>query len=397
MNRRNFIRLLGGGAVLAAAGGGAYVYADQTLFRVPASAVAAWRTAGEGGQGQAGDVRRFALSYAILAPNPHNRQPWMADLSVDGVIVVSLDPQRLLPQTDPFGRQIVIGFGAFLELLVMAAAQRGYRAEIALFPDGEPGTHLDGRPMARVTLLADPAAVHDPLFAQILQRRTDRRTYDPARPATAAEIAQIGTAVDTDAVAFGVVTQPAQLAVVREITKRAWFNELSTPATMMESQRLLRIGGPEIDQHRDGISLTDPMIVALAQTGLFDRSVPLSPTSPNFTAQIDEFSALAASTPGYLWLVTEGNSRAQQVAVGRAYVRANLAATRLGLAMHPNSQALQEFAQVATEFGQIHQALGAPAPGHTVQMLARLGRLPVGSEPVPPSPRRGLAAQIVGV
>ncbi len=55
------------------------------------------------------------------------------------------DPQRLLPEPAPFGRLILMGAGTFLELLAMAAAKRGHRAEVSLFPDGEPGGPT-GRP-----------------------------------------------------------------------------------------------------------------------------------------------------------------------------------------------------------------------------------------------------------
>ena len=43
------------------------------------------------------------------------------------------DLDRRLPVTDPQDRQITIGLGAFLELMRMAAAQDGLRADIALF------------------------------------------------------------------------------------------------------------------------------------------------------------------------------------------------------------------------------------------------------------------------
>lgn len=86
--------------------------------RVPRDAIEPWN-----GPGPEKDVRRWVLSYALLAPNPHNLQPWMADLHGEGEIVLTLDPARTLPNTDPFGRQIMMGAGAFLELLTLAAAE----------------------------------------------------------------------------------------------------------------------------------------------------------------------------------------------------------------------------------------------------------------------------------
>lgn len=243
MNRRNVIRLLGGGCVVAAGGAGAYVWADRALFRVPRSATAAWLTAGT-----FPDVRHNVLSYAILAPNPHNLQPWMADLSVPGEISIALDPKRLLPATDPFGRQILMGLGAFLELLSLAALQRGHQAATDLFPDGEPGEHLDGRRVARITLTQNAAVRPDPFFAHVLSRRTDRRPYDPALPVTAREVAVLEAAVAPLKLAFGVESKPNRLEVIHDIVRRAWRAEITTPATMMESVRVLRVGAREIDQ-----------------------------------------------------------------------------------------------------------------------------------------------------
>jgi hypothetical protein len=393
MERRNFIRLVGGGVVLAA---GTSLIGGCAGVGVPASALEAWQ-----GPGPEADPRRWVLSYAILAPNPHNLQPWLADLRVPGEITLRLDTQRLLPATDPYGRQVLMGVGAFLELLTMAAAERGYRAELTLFPDGEPGTMLDAKPFARVRLVADAVASRDPLFAQVLFRRTDRRAYDAARPIATADAARMSAAVTGLPVTFGVAgladapaTGAAQVAAIRAIAQEAWRIELTTEAPMMESMRVLRIGSAEIDQYRDGISITSPMMVTLAKLGLFDRSKFPAPDSQGTVAQIKDFNTITASTAAYLWIVTEGNARAQQIVAGRAYVRMNLAGTAAGLAMHPNEQALQEYPEVARQYQAIHMLLGTPAPRYTVQMLARVGYLPANTPAAPPAPRRGVDAQI---
>lgn len=407
MERRNFIRLAGGGVVLAARAGlgaglatglgtGLGMLGGCSLAEVPASAVAAWQ-----GPAAGAELRHWVLSHALLAPNPHNQQPWLADLRTPGEIVLRLDMQRLLPATDPYGRQILMGAGAFLELLTMAAAQRGQRTELVLFPDGEPGAQLDDRPFARVRLVADAAVPRDPLFAQVLARRTDRRPYDPARPIAAADVQRLHAAASGLPLRFGVAgvengtaADRTRLDALRKLVREAWRIELTTEGTMMESMRLLRVGSAEIDQHRDGIAITSPMLLALVKTGLFDRRQFPAADSSATTGQIRDFDALTASTPAYLWLVSEGNRRRQQIDAGRAYVRINLAASAAGLALHPNQQALQEYAEVAAPYRAVHALLDAPQPGHTVQMLARLGNLPAGTAAPGPAPRRGLARQL---
>ena len=132
----------------------------------------------------------------------------------------------------------------------------------------------------------------------------------------------------------------------------------------------------------------------LAKTGLLDLNQFPATDSQATQGQIKGFDAITASTPSYLWIVTRGNRREQQIAAGRAYVRVNLAGTAMGLAMHPNEQSLQEFREVAGPYRDIHTLLEAPAPDYTVQMLARVGRLPAGSNPASPAPRRGLSAHV---
>jgi hypothetical protein len=75
---------------------------------------------------------------------------------------------------------------------------------------------------------------------------------------------------------------------------------------------------------------------------------------------------------GFLWLTTPGNTRADQIRAGRDYVRVNLAATGLGVAMQPFSQALQEFPEMA-EYRQTMLTTLAIDTADTLQMFVRLG------------------------
>ena len=192
----------------------------------------------------------------------------------------------------------------------------------------------------------------------------------------------------------GTAADRARCDEIRQLAREAWRIELSTEPAMMASLRLLRVGRAEIDQHRDGISITSPLALALVKTRLFDRRQFPAAESSATTGQLRDFAAITAPTPAYLWLVSQGNRRAQQIGAGRACLRTNLAASAAGLALHPNQQALQEYAQVAGPYRALPALLDAPAPGHTVQKLARLGSPPAGSAAPGPAPRRGLARQL---
>ena len=384
ISRRNFVRVLGSSSVILAAT--SLAACQQSM---PSAAIAPWQ-----GPGNEPDVRRWILGYAILAPHSHNLQSWVVDLRTPDEIVLRCDPGRLLPETDPFSRQIMMSHGTFLELLEMAARERGLRAEITLFPQGAFGPEkIDQRPVARVRLVPDASVARDPLFAQILERRTNRSAYDRARPIPAAAWQAMADAVGPNPLRLGFAGtgDPDALARHRAIAAEAWRIELVTPRTIMESYKVLRVGAAEIERHRDGLSLLDPMVVWLDRFGLFDRTRAPAPEDMAITGQIKDFGEKLESTPGFLWMVTEGNDRVTQVNAGRAYVRVQLAGTAHGLAMQPLSQALQEYPEQAGPYADIHKLVGAPAPAHTVQMWARVGFAP----PVDPAPRRGLDAHLV--
>jgi len=374
MTKRGFIRILGGGAVLAAGG----AWAVPRLDAMPEVAVAGWT----GPSNEERDVRRRALGWAMLAPNPHNMQPWLVDLSEPDVAVLHLDRTRLLPQTDPFARQITIGHGAFLELLSIAASAEGYRAEIAPYPAGVE----DGKPGARIRFTRDAALKADPLFAQIPKRRTTKIAFD-GRPPSAEHLQALGAACDMP-VAFAV--EPARVEALRKLAISGSELEMSIPRTHKESIDVVRVGSAEIARHRDGISLTGPMMWALRRLGVMTPESAMTPGTMAFNGGRDYALKGYASAAGFGWFSTEGNTRPTQIAAGRAYARLNLKATELGVAMQPHSQTLQEYPEMAALFADMRRQT-ATGEGRTLQMFFRLGY----AGRTGPSPRRPLDAIVM--
>lgn len=378
LTRRKMILLMGGGAVLAAGAGFGYA-----ATRSPRSAYLPWDRAGS-----YDDPRMRALSWALLAPNPHNRQPWLADLSEPDVITLYVDRDRLLPHTDPFNRQITIGLGCFLELLRMAAADDGFRAETALFPQGSAATGLDARPIARITLTADPAIARDPLFAQVPDRRSNKEPFDLTRPVAPAMLDPLAAAVRNGA-RFGGTVDETEVQHWRDLTREALRIEVETPHTFQESVDLFRIGHREVDANPDGIDFSGPLFETLRLTGQFSRESAADPSSFAFRSGLDAVFANTDTAMGHVWLVTADNSRETQLATGADWLRVNLAATAQGLGFQPLSQALQEFPEMAEPYARVHERL-APEGG-TVQMLARIGYGPA----VGTSPRWPLESRII--
>lgn len=373
MDRRRFV--IGAGATLAmVATGGIW-----RVMRIPQTAHLSWQISPK----PLADHRLDAFQYAILAPNPHNRQPWLIRLEGSDTAVLTCDLNRRLPQTDPFDRQITIGFGAFIELTRIAAAEHGVHVDVEAFPDGEPTGRLDQRPIARLRFVPDASVQRDPLFAQIVRRRTNRDPFDDAHAVTDVIAARI-------AGADGWMTDQTALAPVRALTVAAITTEFTTPRTYQETIDLMRIGHAEIDANPDGVDLSGAFIEALDATGQISRARLADPASGVFKIGLQRVRKAYGSVPAIIWISTAANRRADQLEAGRRYVRANLRATALGLNAHPMSQSLQEYPEVATAFARIRQLLGASGD-ERIQMLARIGYGPSGAA----SPRWPMESHII--
>lgn len=377
LSRRKTLALIGGGAIVAA---GAALGYDIT--RLPHDAMHPWDRAG-----QYAEPRMRALSYAILAPNPHNLQPWKVDLSVPDEAILYVETDRLLPQTDPYSRQIVIGLGCFLEVLRIAALADGLEVTVDLFPQGSDPVTLDARPVA-ICRFAPTTAAPDPLFAFVPMRRSLKEPYDTARPVPAADLDRVAAA--TRHFGMGYTTDPTLVQEMRDLSTEAIRIEFATERTLRESVELFRIGHREVNANPDGLEFMGPMFETLRVTGLFTRESSMDPDGIVARSADAAFVENMQTAMGHIWQVTPTNSRLDQIRAGMDWVRINLAATELGIGMQPLSQALQEYPEMSGLYDDIHRRL-AP-DGGTVQMWARVGYGP----DILATPRWPLEAKLVG-
>ncbi|MEM9280098.1 MAG: nitroreductase family protein, partial [Pseudomonadota bacterium] len=315
-----------------------------------------------------------------LAPNPHNRQPWLVDLVGKDEIVLYCELDRRLPETDPFDRQITIGLGCFLELANITAREIGMEAKIELFPDGEAFPRLDQGPVARI-LLKEQETAKDALFSEVFERRSNKEPFDTGKVVSKENADLILTAA-RQSVSAGHVLAEDRINRLREITWAAMDNEMRTYRTAKESIDLMRIGKAEIEANPDGIDLGGAFMEILAATGQLTREGMLAFDSTMFEQSQAAIRPPIDTAMGYVFVKTDGNSRADQIEAGRSYVRMNLKATELGIAMHPLSQALQEFEEVSKQHAEIKNELGVTA-SQTLQMFARIGY----ADKPDPSPR----------
>ncbi len=363
--------LVTGSASLVLLGGGLGAYIGT---RSIAKAQEPWKQAATG----FGDPRLDALAYAILAPNPHNRQPWQVRLQGDDSFTVYCDLEKRLQHTDPPNRQITIGFGTFLELFRQAAAEKGHSAEITPFPEGEPEPVLDRRPIASVKLTREPSVPRDPLFGTILNRRSTKEAFAP-RSVDKEVFAKLQTMAFSGrpelSASLATTSDAERVAKLRELNWKAWSVEYDVARTQKESVDLMRIGAAEVNANPDGIDMSGPMMEAMRLSGVVSREALATKGSTAYESGISMYKEILNNTSSFGWLISPDNSRTTQLQSGVAWVRINQAATALGLAMHPVSQILQEFPEMADLYDEYHDYLAVAAPAR-VQGFFRFGYAP---------------------
>lgn len=369
MNRRNFIKIAGlsiGTVALSSA----IISCEDTDSRENYG----W----SGPDSLQKDMRLKVLAYAILCPNPHNKQPWLIDLTGPSSFDLYVDPERLLPATDPYYRQIHIGQGTFLETLSIAAGGLGLESKISYFPQGMySNTELLNKPVASIELIKRPDIAVDPLFAHLLNRHSNKREYNDQGLSNK----QIEALKD-----FHWVGNRSRLTIknntgakqqLENILTQAMQIEVGDPGRDRETLEMFRFNEQEVEKFRDGFGVAQAGLsgfkkIIVERFLLSRESVQKDPSSFGEQA-VDMTRKITASTSTFGWLTTASNSRLDQVKVGRDYCRINLKITAMGLAMHPMSQVLQEYSDMLPLQVSYKQRFNIKN-SDTVQMLFRLGK-----------------------
>ncbi|MCU1693420.1 MAG: nitroreductase [Frankiales bacterium] len=149
------------------------------------------------------------------APSKHNTQPWRFVVRSDALEVWP-DPARLLPETDPHRRELVLSCGAAAQTALVLARADGLDVRVSALPDGTAG------PVARLSVLGTlQAQPHDTeLAAAVGRRHTDRGPLDAARLPAATPFLLQQAAADHGA-ELRLVSAPGEVASVARLLLEA--------------------------------------------------------------------------------------------------------------------------------------------------------------------------------
>lgn len=321
------------------------------------------------------DPRLQVIAHGILAPNAHNMQSWKISLSEENEFTLFVETERLLPETDPYSRQITISNGTFLELVRIAAENLGYQANITLFPSGEfdeEGTiqSLTTHPVATVSL--EPIEVKSsPFYDAIFKRVTNRTTYLD-KPLTSQQIQQLKSLNPDSTLILEIFQSGEDLTRLKELAVEGVRIESNHHGSMHETNQVLRMSERQKNEHRYGLTMDSQGLSNVTQ--FFVQSLgtlfPLDEEASGEFWRKNEFRRIE-HTPAYALIISSDNSRIAQVKTGMLYSRFQLAGTMMGLSMQPTSQVLQEYPEMAELYKQVHQTF--TDNGHIIQMMARLG------------------------
>ena len=390
MNRRKFISVLGLGTGAVALTTGLTRCGNLESSLSAANGDQDTSYGWNGPTSEMKDIRLQVLAYAVLSPNPHNIQPWIIKLTGEKEFELYVDPERLLPETDPYYRQIHIGQGTFLETAAIAATGLKHEAKITLFPQGMySNTELANKPVARVRLEANDKVETNPLFAHILNRHSNKREYNNA-PLTQAQVSELEQFhANNNQTPFTLVSSPAAKKQLEQVLTKAMKIEVKDKARDMETIKMFRFNDDEVMKYRDGFGTAQAGLSGFKRIlveNFFLSRESVEKDSTDFGQQaVTMTQKTAASTGTFAWMSSKFNTREDQVNVGREYCRINLKTIEMGLAQHPMSQVLQEYKDMLPLQGEFKRFFNIK-DSDTVQMLFRLGT----AEMTPHGPRRAI-------
>ena len=364
MQRRKFIGLTLGGAVVAT-GGIAYWLSDRkNLLRADLARGI------EGVETLQPDEREI-LFLASLAPSGHNTQPWLVEIVEPYHWIVGNDRRKWLPAVDPLQRETLLSLGAFLQNLEYAAHASGHECRWTLLA----ATNQDERVMdVRLVKAAAPDAVN---VESMKLRRTVRAGFlnDPLRKEDVANLVGAEKEFIHHLPAAG-----REAAFINEQTIEANRLQIYRDPAQQELADWIRFSSADARKYRDGLTTGSLEIEGMAGWAVRNFYVKASVLKKDFRERgLEQVRREVSASAGWLIITSRDGSVATLLDTGRRMQRLFLKVRARGIALHPMSQILEE--------PSTKQALPAAIRlGEHIQFILRAGYL--SSYPPPVSLRR---------
>lgn len=313
---------------------------------------------------------RELVRYATLAPSSHNTQCWKFHLE-DRSISILPDLSRRCPVVDPDDHHLFVSLGCATENLMQAALANGLHGTVVV--DDPAGKTL------RV-LLEPTRAVATRLFDAIPDRQSTRGEYD-GKPISPSELALLERAGTGNGVRIILLTGSAAMEKVLEYVVRGNTAQMNDRAFVEELKAWICFSASDAVRTGDGLyaaSSGNPSLPAWLGSLLF--GLYFTPDSEN-----DKYARQVRSSAGIAVFVSEAESPAQWIEVGRCYERFALQSAALGI----RNAMLNQPVEVSALRPQFANFLGVD--GRRPDLVVRFGR----GTKLPPSLRRPVEAVLI--
>jgi nitroreductase len=276
------------------------------------------------------DQVKFLLRYAILAPSSHNTQPWKFKVQ-NNTLSVYADLTRWLKVADSDQRELRISIGCSLENLCVAAQHFGLKGEVNYFPDNnnsELVSFITFNPSG-----SKESYNHVNLFSAITKRTTNHNPFEDRtlEPEHQNELFQT---CNDSSLTLELISDSERKMKIEDLIVQADAMQFSNPAWREELAYWLGKGV-------FGTSWIISKVAKLAVTYL-DLS----------KGTMKKDASLFMSAPVFAVISSQTNDAETHIRVGRLFERISLAATLLGLHVHPMSQVL-EFSELKAALSQM--------------------------------------------
>lgn len=266
------------------------------------------------------------------APSAHNTQPWKLAYSAE-VIRLSYDPARALAVSDTDRRDLLLSLGAFVEAMLIVAADHKVPLAFEARIDFE---------RCQVGCFRAASELYDGSFttADVLARHTSRLPYagDALDPAVVSEL----RSTLREKITLHVI-DPRDLGPLMTAANAALFG---SPETVSELRRWLRLTGRAQLFANDGLSAQCLNLNRLQALGVaLALSRPIHPLLCGLGLHrllARQAAEILRSTPSVLALSQRVGNALDVLRAGRELLRIWLQLARRGYSAHPLSEIIDD-------------------------------------------------------
>ncbi len=292
---------------------------------------------GEGIRQRVTDSWDHLLETAILAPSPHNVQPWAIRIEDCSTATLFMDLQRALPQEDVTGSFLISAMGLFLETLAIAAAHQHKKLSYVVsedLPEIPKRIRVADEllPIAKMRLDDESNVKSEFEIDLVIRRATARMAYE-ATPVPEESLRRLAEVAAARGAIFGSTADRAEIRAIADVNIATIFHDLNDANYHGEIAPWFRCGERQERGHRDGLSSRCMSMSSLELS--IAKNAPGLLRLPGLSAGAAAHYRRAFATPCIGWLSGDFWEPMAALKSGHALMRFWLSVTAEGLSLHP--------------------------------------------------------------